>query len=303
MDRVIKNVAIAGTSGNVGSHALQAIVEQGRFTVTVLARKQPAQVPAGVVVKIVDFDSVPSLTEALKNQDAFVDAVNTPDPSVPLRLIDAAVAAGVYRFILSEFSTDPDNAKVRALPPFLGKAKVYDYIRKLADGGKITWTAISNNAFLDWGLRTGFVNIDLVNEKVALMNGGMHPFPWTLLSSVGKAVAGVLVKPGETNNRVCHIYNFQKSQMEMAELAKQALGDEGWQTERLDMDVVFAKALSDLKSGKVDFQVIGDMIRYAITTPSLASPLDKDDNELLGVPALGDDDIKQVIKEIAAETR
>ncbi|OHW96076.1 isoflavone reductase family protein [Colletotrichum incanum] len=303
MARVIKTVAIAGASGNVGRNALQAILEKERFDITILVRKQPEQVLGGVTVKVVDFGSVHSLTEALKGHDALVDATSIPDPSVSLRLIEAAVAAGVYRLIPAEFSTDPDNAQVRALPPFQGKAKIYDYIRKLADEGKITWTAICNNAFLDWGLRLGFVNIDIFKKKIGLMNDGMQTFPWTLLSSVGQAVTGVLIKPDETENRVCYIYNIQKSQKDMAALAKQSLGDENWQTKKLDMDRVFAEAMLELQRGVVNFQVIGDMIRYAITKPELEFTRAENDNELLGVPALSDEDIKRVIKEIAAEKK
>ncbi|GKT65759.1 isoflavone reductase family protein [Colletotrichum tofieldiae] len=280
---------------------LAVVIDTSRFNITILVRKHPEQVLGGVTVKVVDFKFVQSLAEALKGHDALVDATSVPDPSLSLRLIDAAVAAGVHRLIPAEFSVDPENAPVRALPPFQGKAKVYDHIRKLADEGKITWTAICNNAFLDWSLRLGFVNLDLFNKKIVLMNDGVRTFPWKLLSYVGKAVAGVLTKPDETKNRVCYIYNIQKSQNDMVALAKQNLGDEGWQTEKVDMDKVFAKAMSDLQRGVVNFQVIGDMIKYAITKPELLLSRTEDDNELLGIPALSDEDIKQLLKEIVAE--
>ena len=45
-------------------------------------------------VKVVDMESMDALVEALKGQDAIIDATMTPEPSFPLRLIDAAVAAG-----------------------------------------------------------------------------------------------------------------------------------------------------------------------------------------------------------------
>ena len=167
---------------------------------------------------MVDFDSVSSLTETLKGQDALVDATSTPDPSLSIRLIDAAVAAGVYRVLPAEFSSDPENTKARALPPFQGERVVYEYIQKLGNENKITWTAMSNTAFLDWGLRMGFVGIDLVNKKIDYMNDGTMVVPWTLLSSVSEAVVNVLSKPEHTKNRVCHISNIQKSQKDVSAL-------------------------------------------------------------------------------------
>ncbi|KAI9146919.1 Bifunctional pinoresinol-lariciresinol reductase [Paramyrothecium foliicola] len=300
MAESIKNVAIVGASGNVGTQVLHAIIAQGGFNVTILVRKQLTETIPEVTVKVVDFDSIDSLTEALQGQDAVVDASSTPDSSLSMRLIDAAVACGVYRFLPSEFSSDPDNVLARALPPFQGKAQVYDYIRKLGEEKKITWTAVTNNAFLDWGLRTGFVNIDLVNKKATLLNGGKTTIQWTLLSSVGKAVASILTKPQETRNRVCYIHSIQKSQKEVVDLAKQALGSEGWETQDSDAKKLYEEALSQMMSGKVDFQVIGDMIRYSISTPEYVTIREKDDNELLGVPSMSDNDLKQLIKEIAA---
>ncbi|RSL43880.1 hypothetical protein CEP54_014907 [Fusarium duplospermum] len=138
MAHQIKNVALAGASGSLGSCILQALVKTSHFNVTLLSRKAVNNVPSGVVVQVVDFESVSSLTVTLKGQDALIDATSAPDPSVAIRLIDAAVAAGVYRLIPSEFSADPTNTKTRSLAVFQGKAKALEHIQKLADDGKIT---------------------------------------------------------------------------------------------------------------------------------------------------------------------
>lgn len=297
----IKNVALAGASGNLGSRILQALVQKGCFRVTLLARNELNDLPTGVTVKVVDFESGSALAEVLKGQDALIDATSVPDPSVSIRMMDAAVAAGVYRMIPAEFSSDPMNSKSRALPPFQGKTKAFEHIQKLARDNKITWTAISNHAFLDWGLRMSFVGIDLGNKKIDYLNDGNMVVPWTTLSSVGIAVANALSKSEETKNRVCYICDIQKSQRELAGLAKQALGEEGWQTQERDMNDAFDKAMSQLQAGQVNWQVIGDIIRYSISTPGYIQKLEKTDNELLGVQAMSDEEVKGLVKEIAGE--
>ncbi|KAH6714978.1 hypothetical protein DL95DRAFT_479692 [Leptodontidium sp. 2 PMI_412] len=298
----IKNVVLAGPSGSLGSHILRALLAQNLFDVTVLVRKPRDDLPSSVKVKVVDFDSVASLSEALKGKDALVDATSNPaDPTLSIRLVDAAVAAGVYRILPAEFSSDPENSKARHLPPFQGKSQAYKYIQKLGRENKITWTAVSNHALFDWGLRMGFVGIDLAGKKIDYMNDGTLVIPWTLMSSVGTAVANILLRPEETRNRVCYIYDILKSQKEVADLTKSALGNEGWQEQKLDMDKVFEEAMTELQAGNVTFKVIGDMIRFSISTPGFVEVPEKDDNELLGVKLLSDEEVKQSIKQIASE--
>ena len=74
---------------------LDALVD-AKFNVTVLTRKQ-ASFPAGVEVKIVDYNSPESLKAAVKGQDAVIDTTQSDDSETPIRLIEASAAVGVYR--------------------------------------------------------------------------------------------------------------------------------------------------------------------------------------------------------------
>lgn len=301
MSRQITHVAIAGASGSLGSEILSALVKTGRFNITILTRKVMSDAPSGTTIKVVDYESASELTDALKGQDALVDATSVPDPSFAMRLMDAAVAAGVYRMIPAEFSSDPRNTKARSLPPFQGKTQVLELLQKFADDGKITWTAISNHAFLDWGLRMAFIGIDLKQKTINYLQPSVCAIPMTTLTSVGTAVANALIKADETKNRICYICNTQKKQVDLAELAKQALGDEGWRSIKVDTKDSFEKAMVKLQAGEVNMQVIGDIIRFSISTPGYIEELDKTDNELLGVKVMDDEDIKELIRKIARE--
>lgn len=59
--------------------------------------RTPREFPVDVTVRVVDFDSTESLSAAIEDQDAVVDNTSTNEVETPLRLIDAAVASGVYR--------------------------------------------------------------------------------------------------------------------------------------------------------------------------------------------------------------
>lgn len=83
---------------------LDALLELG-FNVTVLSRS-PKTFPAGVEVKIVDFISAASLSAAMAGHDAIIDTTFSPDTETPLRLIDAAAEAGVYRLSVSPINME-----------------------------------------------------------------------------------------------------------------------------------------------------------------------------------------------------
>lgn len=300
MAKQIKNVAIAGASGSLGSSILRALLSQDQFQVTALVRKERNDLPTGAVIKVVDFDSPDALAKALQGQDALIDATS-PDPALSLRLVNAAAAAGVYRLIPAEFGADPENAAARALPVFAAKAQNYEHMRKLGDEGKITWTAVSNHAFLDWALRTSFVRIDLAKKKVEFLGDGTTKFAWTLLSSVGTAVVNILLKPEETKNRVCYIYSTIISPAEVVALAKEVLGHDGWDVEYLDTNKVMQDAMEEVAAGRITFPVIRDLILYSLHTPEHGIGGREVDNDLLGVSVLGNEEIKQVITEVASE--
>lgn len=67
---------------------------------TVLSRSSKP-FPTGVRVKVVDFTSVEDLSTAIAGQDAVIDTTFSPEVDTPLRLIEAAAKAGIYRLFVS----------------------------------------------------------------------------------------------------------------------------------------------------------------------------------------------------------
>jgi uncharacterized protein YbjT (DUF2867 family) len=134
-------------SGNLGPHLIPALTEAG-FRVTVLSRRSP---PTNRATPTIQSDySFPSLVEAFKNQDAVVCAIATLDVSAQRTIVDAAVAAGVKRYMPSEYGSDTSVADEHERAGFLkSKQEVMGYIKtKEAQG--LTWTALFTGAWIDW---------------------------------------------------------------------------------------------------------------------------------------------------------
>lgn len=273
------------------------------FQVTALVRpsSDASAVPAGVEVRAVDFSDAAALTEALRGHDAFVDCTLTQDDT-PLRLMDAAAAAGVYRYIPSDWSLDPHNEAASALPVFSKRVERDNYLFETCkkSSGSLTWTVVANGPFLDWNLHTGFMGIDLRGRRASLFDGGDNRVVWTTLDSVGRAVAGVLQHAEETADRAVFVQSVVKSPREMVRHAEAALGGAKFETEDVDAGEANQKALADLFSGKANMLTFGTMIRYANARPEMSSPWAKTDNALLGVPEMSDGELESLIKEIAA---
>jgi hypothetical protein len=91
-----------------------------------------------------------SLVDALKGHDAIVSTIGGGGLKEQQSLIDAAVLAGVKRFIPSEYGIDVCHPSAIEIVPFFGqKRAINDYLRS-KEGDGITWTSIGTGPFLDW---------------------------------------------------------------------------------------------------------------------------------------------------------
>lgn len=117
---------------------------------TVLSRVESSKTfPSGVKVIKADF-SPASLEQAFRGQDAVISLVGNAGFAEQKSFVDAAIAAGVKRFIPSEFGSDTDKARVRELVPiFNGKRAIIEYA-KTKEGSGLTWTGFITGPFFDW---------------------------------------------------------------------------------------------------------------------------------------------------------
>lgn len=253
-----------------------------------------------MIVKTVDFTSVPALAEAFKGQDAVIDATSPADPQGPINLMDAAAAAGVYRFITSDYGTDPYNTKMQGLPIFARKSEGFSRLQQLTKDGRITWTSIVNGPWLDGQLQSGGMGIDIFNKEIRLVDGGTNKFAWSTMDAIAKAVAGVLLHPEETANRPVYIHSIHDNVRKLADLAQEALGSDSWSIETVDGKALFDKAVADYTSGIYTIKVFSDQVEAACANSEYANVWPRDDNELLGITTLTDDQVRDLIKALAS---
>ncbi|KYK55043.1 putative oxidoreductase - protein [Drechmeria coniospora] len=298
MSGSIKNVAVAGAAGSLGTVILNKLIESNKFNIKVLRRNgSKSTYGAGINVVDVDFESVASLKAALAGQDAVVAPVGFPALSLQNQLIDASIEAGVQRFIPSEFGSDLENALTRKLPVFASKVAVADYLAEKAKSTSLTYTLVSNGAFLDWGLEKGFI-LDTSEYKPTIFDGGDAPFSTSTLSTVGDAVVGILLHPNETKNRAVYVEDLQVTQNQLLTLAKQVAPNKPWQPQANTLDAVTKRSDERLAQKLFDEETMVPYIYRAIFDPAYGNVFKKTDNALLGLKGRTEADITDILRRV-----
>ena len=149
-----RNIAVYGAGGNtIGYHILQTLLNKpDHFSVSVVARSssKTAFPDAVNVIRLPDAPSHNDYVAAFRGQDAVVSALGFPAKLEEPKLIDAAVEAGVKRFVPSEYGINNCLPAARQLNPVFGaKGDVMDYLKEKESQG-LTWTCIPTGLWLDW---------------------------------------------------------------------------------------------------------------------------------------------------------
>ncbi|KAI0911025.1 hypothetical protein F4823DRAFT_587812 [Ustulina deusta] len=291
----INNVALAGATGNLGPAILTQLLNAG-FHVTVLTRKNSThEFPPSVAVKPVDYDSIESLTAALQGQDAVVSTLGSPGLSKQQHLIEAAVKANVKRFIPSDFGSNAANPKAASLAVFADKIAIQKVLVQEAANGSISYTNIYTGPFFDWGLKAGLI-LNASEKSFVLYDGGERPFSTTTLSSIGKAVAGVLKKPEETKNRGVYVQDAAPTLKQLKAIAEKVTGT-AWQAKEVSVEnELLPPALAELQKENPDHtKFVYPLIMASIWGEGYGSHFQKLDNELLGLSEFTEAEIEAVV--------
>jgi nucleoside-diphosphate-sugar epimerase len=150
----IQKVAVIGGSGNFGPSIIHALQDAG-FQVTAISRTgSTATFPEGIPVKRVDFKSIEELKNAFAGQDAVVSVVGGPAFGDQPAMIDAALAAGVKRFLPSEYGGRLDLPGVEDTSFGSMVASKIDTRKYLHEKAKqhptFSWTGVANGLGLDF---------------------------------------------------------------------------------------------------------------------------------------------------------
>ncbi|KAJ6013054.1 hypothetical protein N7522_003409 [Penicillium canescens] len=97
------------------------------------------------------YESLESLKAALAGNGVFVNTlgVGAIPSDIHLRLVDAAVAAGVERFLPSEYGSNTIHPNTKKLPVFEDKIAVQERLKNVSQQSGLSYTILVNGPFLD----------------------------------------------------------------------------------------------------------------------------------------------------------
>jgi hypothetical protein len=316
----VKNVVLIGASGNLGPSILNAFLANGNFNITVLSRlSSTATFPSSVRVVKTDYNPE-SLTSAFQGQDAVVSIAGSEQLAHQQKYVDAAIAAGVKRFIPSEFGSDLTYPNiVDVVPLFKPKAQIVEYL-KSKESETFSWSSVINGPFFDWvssccvksvskdvhadageqGLKVGFLGFNLQDRSAKIWDDGEAPFSGTNLATIGEAVVRVLLPEHleQTKNKYVFVASHTTTQNKILATLEKITGQK-WKVEKVESAPLFADLTAKVKAGQVGPDVIYPLITVTILGNVLSNFADysaKLWNDKLGLPKEDlETDVKNVL--------
>ncbi|RYP76314.1 hypothetical protein DL769_003654 [Monosporascus sp. CRB-8-3] len=290
----IKNVVVAGGSGNLGKAVVRELLKAG-YKVTVFARKDSTSTfPPEVPVRKVDYGSVESLKPALEGQDAVVSTLATVAVGSQNPLIDAAVEAGVKRFIPSEFGINTRIVEGTAIGQLLqGKIKTVDYLEEKSKANPgFTWTGVSSGLFFDWGLVYGSSGFNKSTKTAIIYDSGNEVVQASNLDFIGRAVASILANEDKTANKYLSIGSPNFSQNEVLEVVERETGEK-WEVRKASTADEGKIGLEKLSKG--DYSAFSNLLKERIFKDGAGLSV-KGDNSANGLLGLQEESLEDTIK-------
>ena len=238
------------------------------------------------------------LVAAFKGQDALVSTLPGRPYTVHLRMIDAAIQAGVKRFIPTEYGNNTCVAASEQVSLYGDKAKVAAYLKSKESTG-LTWTAVHTGQFFDWGLESGWLDYYLDEKRVTIYDSGDTKWSTSTLGTASAAVAKVLLKPEETINKPIFVASFTVSQREVLAALEKSTGS-AWKVNTISS----ADALK--KATELDDKDYSDGLKLLVLMLLYADDADRGanfekfglSNKLLGLP---EENLEEVIDRVVKQ--
>jgi len=233
------------------------------------------------------------LTAALKGIDGLVSTVAAGAIANQNVLIDAAIAAGVKRFIPSDYSSCTSSPKVKDLPVYAPIFKIQQYLQEKSSAGELTWTVLACGAFLGF-LFGGPFFLDFVNHKATLYDEGDNRISSTSEPNIGKAIVGIFKNLEATKNKIVRTSEVILTQNRLLRIAEGLRPDIKWETSKVQTSAVLKEGLAEISAGDFSMPVIMKILAgTALAGELYGAAFDVTDNELLGVKELTEEDLKK----------
>lgn len=289
MSSPIRNIAIVGVSGTIGTHITTALLAKNRFKITAISRlNSKSETPPNVEAVRVDYDDHDSITEALRGHDALIITTSVWAPrDTSAKLIRAAAAANIPWILPNEFGMyNTDELSEETIGP--GKKEDRELIESL---GVSSWVGISCGFWYAHSLSNGqLFGIDIDNRNATFFDDGTQQLNTSTVALAGSAAAAVLCLSADAldayRNRMVYVSSFTVSQKEMFESVKRVTGttDADWNVATEPARQRYKAACELLKKG--DHVAFGRKLytRYFYEDAGLIEKMHGLDNTKLDLP-------------------
>ncbi|KAM0250859.1 hypothetical protein ACHAP5_002078 [Fusarium lateritium] len=236
-----RKIAIIGSSGQVGSPTLKALLAQGIHTITAVQRAESTSTfPQEVIIKSGDLVDESFLVGAFQGQDVVVLMPPLPHiTSIQEPAVRAAAQAGVPYVFPAEFGPDPFATRLIEENKLLqDKKQIRDLIEEL---GVSSWISITVGPFLDMNIKSGLWGIDVENRKATIWSGATGKVNTSSVDHTGQATAAVLGLPdaelSQYKNKAFYVPSLHLAQQELLKAVQDTTGTTGkeWDVKHQDI--------------------------------------------------------------------
>lgn len=218
-------IAVAGATGNLGGRIVKALLKKGATVRTILRNTEDDEKTetlrqSGAEIIKADMTNKAELTSALQGVSIVISALQgLRDVIIDLQtdILEAAVAAGVPRFIPSDYCVDYTVLPAGGNRNFDIRHEFYNRINE----APIKATSIFNGAFADI-LAYSVPFVDLKNKSIGYWDNPDWKIDVTTMDDTAAYIADAALD--EATPRKLLIAGFQISPKELQQLAGQVFG-------------------------------------------------------------------------------
>lgn len=320
MSASIKNVAVAGATGNAGPAVAGSLAASG-FNVRVLSRNaESARSKLGGIYDVVEvqYDNLDSLQFALTGQDVVVVCgvsmyaihetlisllppalesliINSFRVPEQTNLIDAAIKAGVSRFLPADFGGDLNNPRNRAMHVNKDKVHIEEYLK--ARESEMSHTSIRTGPLFDFCIERG-VLLNPKEHSQVLFDDGEKRFSTTTVQTAANAVAAVLKLGPRSANRAYLVQDFVATQNLLLQLAKELTPGVDWKIIPADTADMAAKAEAAFKQDPESRMGVLMQRAVGIFGKDALSEYPPTDDQELGIKMMDESQVKELLKKL-----
>jgi uncharacterized protein YbjT (DUF2867 family) len=221
------SILVIGITGSLGRYFVEASKALG-IQLHVLMRPESLNDPAkaalveGLTIHHGSVEDYDSMVKAFTGIDAVISLIGTQDVPIQLLSVKAAKAAGVKRFIPSEFSCCLHTEKSTGALGYHEKKAIRDAIKESG----MEWTSIQSNGFFQW-FAPGCFNMlaPAYPKEVEIYGDGNTKIGMTNLPDIARVALLAAVDPRAANaHMVISFPGTLYTQNEMVELWEEVSG-------------------------------------------------------------------------------